>query len=109
VNKAFLVVRASIDPKVMPEFIAWYEKEHLPHVLAIPGIVKAYRSTAERRGGNWTAVYELSDDASVQQVLASSEADQARRDWERWMPHVTELSVEVYAPLAPLQAFHRWN
>lgn len=108
-NQAFLVVRATIDPSVMAEFVAWYEKEHLPHVMAIPGVVKAFRSTGMSRGGNWTAVYQLADDASVGQILTSKEADTARQDWQRWMAHVTELSVEVYAPLAPLQAFHRWN
>ena len=36
----------------MAEFVAWYEKEHLPHVMAIPGVVKAFRSTGMSRGGN---------------------------------------------------------
>jgi hypothetical protein len=109
VTQPFLIVRASIEDGVMPEFLAWYEAEHLPHVMAIPGIVKAYRSQCRTRGANWTAIYILSEKATVQQVLASSEADQARRDWERWLAHVSDLTVEVYAPLAPLQAFHRWN
>src|SRR5712692_2461301 len=42
--KPYLVVRASIEPSVMEEFVRWYEKEHLPHVMEIPGIVRAYRS-----------------------------------------------------------------
>lgn len=108
-SHAYLVVRASIDPSVMGEFVAWYKREHLPHVMAIPGVVKAYRSSGMARGGNWAAVYQLADGASVGQILTSEEANVARQDWQRWMPHVTELSVEVYAPLAPLQAFHRWN
>jgi hypothetical protein len=107
VSHAFLVVRATFAGDISPEFLSWYKSEHLPHVLAIPGIVKAYRSRCP--GGRWTALYELSDEASVQQVFASSEANVARRDWERWLSDVSELSVEVYAPLAPLVAFHRWN
>ena len=107
-SQPFLVVRASIEDAVMPEFLAWYEAEHLPHVLAIPGIVRAFRSRCHGRV-NWTALYELSDEATVQQVLSSSEADLARRDWERWLSHVSELTVEVYAPLTPVHAFHRWN
>jgi hypothetical protein len=108
-SKPFLVVRAQIDDSMMSDFLAWYAKEHLPHVMAIPGVIKAYRSNCRRRGVNWTALYELADEASVQTVIGSSEADRARRDWERWLPYVADLSVEVYAPLAPLSGFHHWN
>jgi hypothetical protein len=108
-SRPFLVVRASIDDTMMDEFVAWYVKEHLPHVLAIPGVVRAFRSNCRGRGINWTCLYELAENASVQTVIASSEADRARRDWERWLPYVADLSVEVYAPLSPLSGFHHWN
>ncbi|MEO8457805.1 MAG: hypothetical protein ABI559_08340 [Chloroflexota bacterium] len=104
-----LVVRANIEDTMMADFLTWYEAEHLPHVMAIPGIVKAWRTNCRRRGINWTALYEISDEASVQAVIGSTEADKARRDWERWLPYVADLSVEVYAPLAPLSGFHHWN
>lgn len=108
-TRPYLVVRASIEPSVMGEFVSWYESEHLPHVMEIPGIVRAFRSNCARRGVNWTALYELADDASIQRALASGEADRARSDWERWLPHVSELSVEVYASLGPLPGYHHWN
>ncbi len=108
-SQAYLVVRACIDPSVMDEFACWYKREHLPHVMAIPGVVKAFRSTARGNGCNWTTVYELSDDVIVGQVLTSNEANVARQDWARWIDHVTELSVSVYASVTPLHAFHRWN
>jgi hypothetical protein len=104
-----LVVRAAIDDSIMDEFVSWYYAVHLPHVMAIPGIQKAYKSQCRRAGINWTALYELADEASVQRAITSNEADRARRDWERWLSHVTELSVEVYAPLGPLASFHHWN
>lgn len=107
--KPYLVVRANIEPSVMDEFLDWYRKVHLPHVMEIPGVVKAYRSDCSRRGVNWTALYELKDDASVQVAISSSEAERARQDWERWMPHVSELSVEIYAGLGPLPPYHHWN
>ena len=108
-SRPVLVVRANIEPSIMDEFVRWYETEHLPHVMGIPGVIKAYRSRCHRRGINWTALYQLSDDASVQKVISSQEADRARRDWERWLPHVQELSVEIYAPLGPIPTFHHWN
>lgn len=93
----------------MDEFLNWYESVHLPHVMEIPGVVKAFRSDCTRRGINWAALYELKDDASVQVAISSGEAERARQDWERWMPHVAELSVEIYAGLGPLTPYHHWN
>lgn len=107
--KPYLVVRASIEPSMMDEFLKWYAREHLPRVMQIPGIVRAFRSRCHRRGVNWTALYELADDAAVHVAIASNEADRARQDWERWLPHVQDLSVEVYASLGPLPTYHHWN
>ncbi|MCH7488896.1 MAG: hypothetical protein J4O00_10910 [Chloroflexi bacterium] len=107
--RPYLVVRASVEPSVMEEFERWYCREHLPHVMAIPGVVKAYRAKCNRRGVNWTALYEMSDDASVQKAITSPQADRARRDWEKWAQHVSEVTVEIYAPLGPLSVFHHLN
>lgn len=108
-TKPYLVVRASIEPTVMEEFVKWYESVHLPHVMEIPGVVKAFRTACTRRGINWAALYELKDDEAVQVAISSGEAERARQDWERWMPHVSELSVEIYAGLGPLTPYHHWN
>lgn len=108
-QRPFLVVRASVDPDMIQEFDRWYRREHLPNVMDIPGIIKAYRSSCHRRGINWTTLYELEDEASVQKAITSAQADRARRDWEAWQQHVTDLSVEVYACLGPLSVFHHWN
>jgi len=78
-------------------------------VLEIPGIVRAYRTDWTRGGANWAAFYEFANEESVQEALASPQARVARLDWERWLPHVSELTVEVYASLTPLPTYHHWN
>lgn len=93
----------------MDEFVRWYRQVHLPHVLAIPGIERAFRSNCHRKGINWTALYELKDEASVHTAITSTQAERARQDWERWLPYVQDLSVEVYASLMPVVAYHHWN
>ncbi len=108
-SKPYLVVRAHLDPTMMGEFEQWYRDTHLRHVLDIPGIVRAYRSDWSRGNANWTALYEFASEDSVQDAMASPEATVARQDWERWLPHVTELTVEVYASLAPLPTYHHQN
>lgn len=107
--RPYMVVRANIDPSVLDEFERWYRSVHLAHVMEIPGVVKAYRCNCTRRGINWATLYELADDGAVEKAITSREADRARRDWERWLPHVQELTVEVYAALGPLPNFHHWN
>ncbi|MEX0684117.1 MAG: hypothetical protein WD904_11190 [Dehalococcoidia bacterium] len=107
--RPFLVVRASVAPEVMAEFDRWYRREHLPHVMAIPGVIKAYRSSCTRKGINWTTLYELADEASVQKAIGSPEAEKARRDWEAWVSHVSEVTVEIYAPLGSMSVFHNCN
>jgi hypothetical protein len=108
-TKPFLVVRASLDPASMEEFQRWYREVHLRHVLDIPGIVGAYRSDWTRGKANWTALYEFDSEDSIQPALASPQAQVARLDWERWLPHVSELTVEVYASLTPLPTYHHYN
>ena len=107
--KPYLIVRANLDPSIMDEFYQWYAETHLPHVMDIPGIVKAFRTDWTRGPANWTALYEFANDESVQEALTSPQAALARQDWERWMPHVSELTVEVYACLSPLPTYHHWN
>lgn len=107
--KPYLIVRANVDPSVMDDFYQWYEQTHLPHVMEIPGIVKAYRTNWGRGPANWTALYEFDNEESVQRALTSPQATVARQDWERWLPHVSELTVEVYAVLGPLPTYHHWN
>jgi len=108
-GKPLLIVRAFVEPEIRPEFERWYREVHLPHILKIPGIVSAYRCSSLRSGINWVAVYEFRDESAVQEGFGSQEAAQARKDWEHWSGNVRDLSVEVYAQLSPLPAYHYWN
>lgn len=105
-----MIVRARLDPTVMDEFESWHRSEHLPHVLDIPGIVSAFRVRgSEPIAGSHLMGYTFENESVVQEALSSQEAQQARRDWERWADQVYELSVEIYAPLAPLPIFQHRN
>jgi antibiotic biosynthesis monooxygenase (ABM) superfamily enzyme len=108
-RKPLLVVRAHVNPEMMDEFERWYHEVHLVSMLRIPGIVAAFRIRSPRTGPNWLAVFKFVDESVVQKAFASSEAEQARRDWERWLPYVSEVSVEVYTPLMALPAYRHWN
>ena len=77
-SKPYLVVRATVEPSVMDEFVRWYETVHLPHVMEIPGVERAFRTDCRRRGVNWTALYELADQGSIQ-IAFTSGGEQHRR------------------------------
>lgn len=108
-NKPLLVVQAHINPEVLPDFERWYLQVHLRHMFKIPGITAGFRVRSSRPGPNWMTVFTFSDEAIIQKALASKEANQARQDWEPWLPHASEVSVEVYAALRPLPAYRHWD
>jgi hypothetical protein len=109
-DRPLLVVRAQVDPGVMKEFELWHRATHLPLVLRIPGIVSAFRArTGRAPPGEHLMVYEFQDEGAVHSAFASAEAARAREDWERWQGQLHELSVEIFAPLAPIPDQHHWG
>ena len=53
------LVYTDMDAKYDDEFNAWYNTEHLPELLALPGIIDAARYVATKGGPKYLAVYEL--------------------------------------------------
>jgi hypothetical protein len=64
-NGIFLVY-TDIDPKDEEEFNAWYNTEHLPDLLGLPGFLDAARYVAEKGGPKYLAIYELTSAAAFQ-------------------------------------------
>ena len=52
----FLVYADLIDSKHEEEFNAWYNTEHLPELLTLPGFLDAARYVATRGGPKYLAV-----------------------------------------------------
>jgi hypothetical protein len=44
--RTLLVVLSDIRPELEPDFIRWYNEEHLPQRLAVPGFIQAARYEA---------------------------------------------------------------
>ena len=82
-----LWVRARLSPAVINEFEVWHSETHLPHVLEIPGIVRAQRVRGVNdQPGTHLMLFEFLNDAAVQPALSSAQAQRARQDWDRWRP-----------------------
>jgi hypothetical protein len=87
----FLVYTDLIDPKYEEEFNAWYNTEHLPELLTLPGFLDAARYVAARGGPKYLAVYELTSPEALQSTEFSK---RKRTPWEnRMSPRVTGKNV----------------
>lgn len=109
----FLLVRARVRPARLAEFRAWHATVHVPHVLAVPGIVSYRRLTAGPEivddGPNHAALFFFRDEEVIQAALSSPQADSARRDWETWASDVRDLSISVFAEMDTRQLLRHLN
>ena len=60
-GSGILLVYVDIDARHDQEFNTWYTTEHLPELLAVPGILAAARYVAVKGGPKYLAFYELED------------------------------------------------
>jgi hypothetical protein len=64
--KALLIVYATIDPAVEKEWNEWYDKEHLPEILACPQFERGARYLSDDGGSRkYLTVYHLSSEDAV--------------------------------------------
>jgi hypothetical protein len=54
-----LMVWVDIDPHHEVEFGKWYDEEHIPHLLTVPGFLSAGRYVALKGSPKHLAIYEL--------------------------------------------------
>lgn len=64
-GKAIFLVYTDIDARYEEEFNAWYNTEHLPELLEMPGFLDAARYVATKGGPKYLAAYELADAEAV--------------------------------------------
>ena len=57
--RGLLLVMMDIDPEHEADFNRWYNEEHVPERLAIPGFVRARRFRALSGEPRYLALYEL--------------------------------------------------
>jgi hypothetical protein len=75
-GRGLLMVYVDVPAPYEDEFNRWYNEEHIPERLAIPGVLNAARYEAVRGGPHYLACYELSEpeayfSASWQRCLAN--------------------------------------
>lgn len=104
-----MVVSALLDPAVRAEFDQWHATVHVPRVLAIPGIIGGRQLINPTPVANYAMIYFFESDQALRAALASPEAGEARRDWERWADHMRDLTVHFYDEYQPARLYLRLN
>jgi hypothetical protein len=100
----FLVYTDLVDSKYDEEFNAWYNTQHLPDLLALPGFLDAARYVATTGGPRYLAAYELE---GVDALQTPEFKDRPLAPWDRRMsPRVvgknfTRIVGEQIYPDAP--------
>ena len=65
-GRGIFMVYVDIDAQHVQQFNEWYNKEHLPELLSVPGILSAARYEALKGGPQYLACYELESVAVMQ-------------------------------------------
>lgn len=85
-GRGIFLVYIDIDAKHEEEFNAWYNTEHVPELLAVPGILAAARYEAVKGGPRYLACYELE---SVEVMKTPAFLNRPRTPWgQRVSPSV---------------------
>lgn len=73
---AVLLMMIDVKPEDEAEFNRWYNEEHIPELMALPGFLSARRFEVEGEGHKFLAIYELENTRALNnpQYLAWREA-----------------------------------
>jgi DNA-binding transcriptional MerR regulator len=92
-----MIIRTDVAPEMEEEFNRWYNEEHIPLLLRVPGVLWAKRGVNIEEGQKYIAVYEH-ESVEVQQTPAYRNA--LETDWtHRIRPHLRNFKREIYGLL----------
>ncbi len=83
-SRGLLLFTTDIDPAMEPEFHRWYEEEHIPERMGVPGFLTARRLRAIEGGPKFLALYDLESlqvlaSAPYQRLMGSNKSAWTRR------------------------------
>jgi hypothetical protein len=88
-GRGIFLVYTDIDPMHEDEFNAWYNTEHLPELLSLPGFLDAARYVAYKGVPRYLAVYELES----AEALKTAEFQKWRANPSPWSRRISPTAV----------------
>ena len=83
-GRGLLMVYCDVPEDVEDEFNRWYNQEHIPERLSIPGVLSAARYVALEGGPKYLACYELTGPEAWHSP-----------EWQHWLNHPTQWSQRM--------------
>ena len=84
-GRAVMMVMVDIDAELDGDFNAWYDQEHVPELLTMPGFLNAGRYQAIKGGPRYLACYELESIDALQ----TSEYLNMRKNPSDWTKRIS--------------------
>jgi len=89
-----VIVRIDVAMEKEEEFNRWYDEEHIPNLLGVPGVLWAKRGINTGEGPKFIAAYEH-EHIGIQHTDAYKKAVQT--EWsKRLNPHFLKVERDVY-------------
>jgi hypothetical protein len=93
------IVHTDIPADVVADYNAWYDEEHLPRLVGVPGVERARRYVAD---GEQSPRYLTAYDLSIKDAFASPEGLHARKTvWTERMRSMFRNTRRKMCALAP--------
>jgi len=99
--QGLLLFMTDIDPALEDEFHRWYEEEHVPERMAIPGFITARRFRALEGGPKYLALYDLDSPDVLQSASYRHIVGAGKSPWTKRMePLFTNGRRNVYVGIS---------
>ena len=105
IGGTILVVMMEVDQGHEEEFNRWYNDEHVPERLEIPGYVSARRFKLEEGEGvlQYLCIWELEDASPLESELYKAQRARPSKLRDAAMPHVRQRARGLYRQIFPVQ------
>ena len=105
IGGTILVVMMEVDQGHEEEFNRWYNDEHLPERLEIPGYVSARRFELEEGEGvlQYLCIWELEDASPLKSELYNAQRARPSKLRDAAAPHIRQRARGLYHQVFPAE------
>ena len=103
IGGTIMVVMMEVDPEHEEEFNRWYDEEHLPERLEIPGYISARRFKLEEGNGvlKYLCIWELEDGSPLQSEEYQAQRLRPSELRDRAYSHIKQRARGLYKQIYP--------
>ncbi|MCH2508069.1 MAG: hypothetical protein MK035_06305 [Dehalococcoidia bacterium] len=105
IGNTILVVMMDVESGHEAEFDRWYNEEHLPERLEIPGYVSARRFKLEEGNGvlKYLCIWELEDESPLESDQYKMQRARPSKIRDEANKYITERARGLYKQIYPLE------